>query len=308
MKRFSLLFTAFIMHNEIANAVAVSEQLKTISPKFIYSYIDFDFDSTPIGGNFNRYQGHSNTYTLGGDKVFDQYKAIAGIFVIATDTQVNSQFSIEPTVINRGSSNINNTTGFAHIRKTLKDPIDIDIAWGFGHSRVSAQTWVAPLINQSFFSHPNNDNWFVGLNIHYYKNWQRFSMKANIGTLYSEANTSPYLLHSTTVDIAAPKSKNNTTYVSENVEISYSHSEELKPFFNAGLIQVAGFNKTPNKVIVPVSGFLPQFNMNKDGFRLGAGFSYMRKSFTLRLEEKYYNAGGTFTSWQTIAALSYRFS
>ena len=54
--------------------------------------------------------------------------------------------------------------------------------------------------------------------------------------------------------------------------------------------------------------FWLRINMNKDGFRLGAGVAYTYKNVSMRVEEKYYNASSTFKSYQTLVALEYQFS
>ena len=48
--------------------------------------------------------------------------------------------------------------------------------------------------------------------------------------------------------------------------------------------------------------------MDKSGFRVGGGIALTYKNATIRIEEKYYNAGGVFQSYQTLAALEYQFS
>ncbi|VEG92603.1 hypothetical protein [Legionella spiritensis] len=62
-----------------------------------------------------------------------------------------------------------------------------------------------------------------------------------------------------------------------------------------GLIQVARFANDRQIIITPVNGALPQLSLNKDGFRVGGGVQLKYKSLYVRLEQKYYSAGGSYT-------------
>jgi opacity protein-like surface antigen len=98
-------------------------------------------------------------------------------------------------------------------------------------------------------------------------------------------------------------------YVLENLELGYRLTPVMTPFINGGLIQVAYFSNSRQIInIANLLGSVPQLEMNKNAFRLGAGISFKLKHLTLRLEQKYYNAAGTFTSNNTLVSLSYQFS
>jgi len=63
----------------------------------LYSYTDFDFDST-AGGNFNRFQGHSNLYSVGVGNVQLYPDVTAGIALFRVDTALSSQVYLDPGV------------------------------------------------------------------------------------------------------------------------------------------------------------------------------------------------------------------
>lgn len=283
--------------------------LKKITPEFLYSYIDFDFDST-VGLNFNRYHGHSNLYSIGADHITPISNLTAGLYVLDIDTDVSSQFQVLPTVLIPSNQTIHNNTLFGHVRKAFTPQFDIDIAGGYGQNRISTQTLLNTLTPDVIFSKHNSDNWLASLNALYRKQWKMVFLKAYAGILYSQINSGSYVLAFQSLQpgqIVSPLTT-KATYIMEGAEISYRLKPTLLPFINGGLIQVADYSNSRPIFAQQINGSLPQLNMTKNGYKLGGGVTFHYKQVTLRLEEKYYSAGSLFTSYQTIAGLEYRFS
>ena len=128
--------------------------------------------------------------------------------------------------------------------------------------------------------------------------------------MYSQINAGSYplIFQPTLPSQIVPALTTKATFLFENAELGYKVTTEMMPFINAGLIQVVQYSNSRPIIANPINGSLPQLNMNQNGFRLGGGVSFNHKQFTLRLEQKYYNAGGTFTSNQTFVGLEYQFS
>lgn len=288
--------------------------LKQSTPEFLYSYIDFNFDSTTDIG-FNRFQGHSNLYSAGADHLVFTPSINAGIYIFRVDTELNSQFSIAPNNVTPSYQTIRNNTLFGHIRKSLNQQFSLDLAGGYGQNHVSSQSWILPNTPEQAqaFGNYHNKNWFTSFNALYKKKHNKLSLKASVGILYSQINTGSYVLliqpaqPLQTVPTVPPLT-NKVTYIMESAELGYNINSVFSPFINGGLIQVAHFQNSRPVFVTPVNGSLPQLNMNKNGFKLGGGLTFIHKQFTLRLEEKYYNAGNTFRSYQTVAGLEYRFA
>lgn len=284
---------------------------RKITPEFLYSYIDFDFDSSTLL-SFNRFQGHSNLYALGADNIaYNNNTMIAGLYVFRIDTDVSSQVLLSPASPMNTYQTIGNNTIFGHVRRALDPQFAIDVSGGYGQNRVSSQTYVAPdTIDQYFsFTRHNNTNWFAGVNALFNKSWNKIMMNASAGILYSQLNDGDYPLFFEPFQPAQMigSMRNEVTYLMENVELGYRYRSYLTPFINGGLVQVAGFSNNPATAFT-VNGSLPQLNMNRSGYRVGGGITYAHKQFVLRLEQKYYNAADTFTSNQTIVGLEYHFS
>lgn len=286
-----------------------NDAVKKITPEFLYSYIDFDFDST-IGLNFNRYHGHSNIYSIGADHIAPIPNLTVGLYVLDIDTEVHSQFQVLQNVLIPSNQTIHNNTLFGHIRKVLTPQLDIDIAGGYGQNRINTQTLLNASTLDMAYSKHNNNNWLTSLNVFYKKQWNTVFLKTYAGILYSQINSGSYVLAFPSIQpgqFVAPLTT-KTTYIMEGAEISYKHNSTLTPFINGGLIQVANYTNTRPIFTQQINGSLPQLNMDKNGYKLGGGVAVQYKQLTLRLEEKYYRAGSLFTSYQTIAGLEYRFS
>jgi len=325
MKILSLMFLIFLTwsghdlyagilpktQNNLSNSTSAADFYKQITPELIYSYVDFNFDST-TGINFNRFQGHSNLYSVGADHMLFRRDLIVGLYLFKIDTAVDSQFLLSPGVLNTSEQSINNNTFFGHLLKTFNSRFYLDLAGAYGQNKINTVTQIAPDSDseQTAFSSYINNNWFVSINALYRKPWKKLLLKTNVGALYSQINSGSYLftLQSTGTSAIVAPLVNRATLILENAELGYAYNAELMPFINGGLIQVAQFSNSRPIVSAQINGSLPQLNMNKSGYRLGAGLAIKHKTLALRLEEKYYNAGGTFQSYQTLVGLEYQFS
>ncbi|ANH13094.1 TPA: autotransporter outer membrane beta-barrel domain-containing protein [Legionella pneumophila] len=295
--------------NDNKSAKNTNNFLKKITPEFAYSYIDFNFDST-AGLNFNRYNGHSNLYSIGADHFSPVPSIIAGLYVLNIDTEVSSQFQLFPNTPIPSNQTIHNNTLFAHMRKIFTPKFDIDIAGGYGQNRINSQTLLNRAIADIAFSKHTNDNWLASINAVYRKRGKKISLRTYVGMLYSQINSGSYILafqSNQRGQIIAPLTT-KTTYIMEGTEISYKLNSTLTPFVNGGLIQIADFTNSRPILTQQINGSLPQLNMDKNGYKLGAGLIFNYKQMTLRLEEKYYSAGNIFESYQTTAGLEYRFN
>lgn len=305
--------------NDVVQTVGGSSNtadfLRKITPEMMYGYTDFHFDST-TGANFNRYKGHSNLYSGGADHISLSQSIMAGLYYFRIDTALASQFLFTPGTVTTSEQTITNDTIFGHVLKIFTPQIYVDLAGGYGYNRFVTFTEIAasPGGLQPTEAHErhNNDNWFISLNGIYRKSWQKFLLRANLGVLYSEIDTGSYnyIFPATTTFANVAPLVNRSTLILENAEFGYSINSKLMPFIDVGLIQVAQFsNSRPlMSAATVINGSLPQLNMDKSGYRLGGGVSYNYKNLSMRLEEKYYNAGGTFESLQTLASLEYQFS
>ena len=96
----------------------------------------------------------------------------------------------------------------------------------------------------------------------------------------------------------------------ENVEVGYNLEKFplWTVFANTGLVQVLSFTNSRALIGVPINGFSPQLNLDKNGFRVGGGLGYTHKQFTVRIEEQYYSAGSTYSSYQTLLGIKYAFA
>ncbi|MFI4962646.1 MAG: autotransporter outer membrane beta-barrel domain-containing protein, partial [Legionellales bacterium] len=281
--------------------------LKQIKPELLYSYVDFNFNSTQ-DTNYNRFQGYSNIAAVGADNITLRKDLLAGLYYFNVTTSFNSQSLLMPFTVNQSQQTINNNTIFGHVLKTFNPNWYMDLAGGYGQNKLTLLT--ATQTPLPFEANTHNDNWFVSLNALYRKTWTDFILKANVGAFYSQINTGPYQFVAIDQSLSQPVPAlvNKATLIMENAELGYNLNPELVPFINGGLIQVAQFSNSRPVVSAVINGSLPQLNLNKNGFRLGAGITFKHKQLSLRLEEKYYNSAGTFISYQTFLGLEYQFT
>lgn len=330
MKVQSLLLSIFLICNgHIAYADALSrtrndtlqipagtaDVFGKTTPELIYAYTDFNFKSTH-GASFNSFKGHSNLYSVGGDHISLGPSAMAGLYYFRIDTALSSQFLLLPGAVTTSDQTIRNTTLFGHVLKIFTPQLYADVAAGYGYNKLHTYAYIdpSPAIPVESVAHARNscDNWFVILNGIYRKTWQKFLLRANLGVLYSQIDTGSYhyLFPATNIFRDVRPLTNKATLLLENAEFGYFVNPKLMPFLSGGLIQVAQFSNS--RVLVDaaniINGSLPQLNMNKSGFRVGGGIAYTYKNVSMRIEEKYYNAGGTFQSYETLAALEYQFN
>ena len=326
MKIQSILISGFLLLNGLVvhandatmrmkqdkDAAINQEHVAKITPEFLYSYIDFDFDSTQ-SLSFNRFQGHSNLYAVGGDNVrFYNDSMIAGLYYFHINTNVNSQFLVNDTPQINSYQSIDNNTLFGHIRKAIDKQFAIDLSSGYGQNDINSQSYAQQNTPQQFgaFSHYYGYNWFAAINGLYNTSWDKILLNASMGILYTQIDNDVYPV---AFDSGLPPAlrdsvNNHVIYLMENVELGYKLNSAWTPFINGGLLQVGNFGGTPTGVVPQINGSLPQLSLDRSAYRVGGGLMYVRNQFTLRVEQKYYNSHDTFTSNQTIVGLEYRFN
>jgi len=151
-------------------------------------------------------------------------------------------------------------------------------------------------------------NWFVSAAAIYTKPWKKkFIVSANVRALYSQINADAYTMtfQPALPALAVTPITNKALFVMENAEVGYKFKPNVTPFVNAGLIQVSHYSNSRAVITAPINGSLPQLFMNRNGFKVGGGVGLSHKKLGIRIEEQYYNAHNSFTSWQTLVSLKY---
>src|ERR1700733_12716105 len=108
---------------------------KKITPEMLYGYTDFNFNSTKTG-NFNRFKGHSNLYSVGADHLSLSPSVTAGIYYFRIDTALASEFSFSPNPVAVSDQTIENNTIFGHVLKVFTPQIYVDVAGGYGYNQL----------------------------------------------------------------------------------------------------------------------------------------------------------------------------
>jgi len=291
-----------------------SGMFNKLSLAFLYSYTDFKFHSTK-GENFNNFTGHSNLYSIAAGNVQLAKDFSAGLALFKVDTNVLSNVFISPGSPANSKQTVHNNTLFGHVLKRFKEYYYLDLAGAYGQNKIASQSWILPNtpISQYGFANSRSNNWFTSLTGLYSRPWKNFLINANARLLYSQTDAGNYFFNYQSSPLPQPVQAltNKVWFAMENIELGYKFKPTvpLVPFVNAGLIQVLSY--TNSRTLIDstlINGTLPQLSMNKNGYRLGGGFSYSYKRLTLRIEEQFYNASGTFKSYQTVAGIRYLIS
>jgi hypothetical protein len=285
-----------------------SRMFKNMVPKFLYNYMDFHFDST-TDINYNRFRGNSNLYSVGVDGIELARSLCAGLYVFRIDTDVSSQSRIAPGTPAFVTQSLKNGTLYGHILKIINSKFAVDFSGGYGQTNSRSITTLTPIIKTGT-STSRNSNFFTGITGSYRKQWKKLSFKANVGALYSQIDSGV----SVTVFSApigtrmAEPLTNKVTFIHEGIDLKYKLNDRFSPFIEGSLLQVAQYQNSRPILSVAVIGAVPQLEMNKNAYKLGAGIAYNQKHYTVKLEQKYYNAGGTFISNLTLLGLDLRFN
>lgn len=277
-------------------------------PGAIYSYTDIHFDSS-VGNQFNRFSGHSNLYGVVGENFKLPYKISAAVALFKVDTQLNSQVKLFQSPLTLSEQKIKNYTLFGHVLKQFNPNFLGDLSGGYGHNRISNISRIDPngLNNEIGISNIRSNDWFVSLSGIYIKPIQKFTFTARLRALYSQVNNdeSNLWLQNAQFNQPIPSVANKILFIIENGRIAYKARDNIYPFINASLIQVA-HHSISRPVINPViSGSLPQLEMDENGFKIGGGISIFMKNCLFKIEQQYYNSANTFTSNQTVASIRY---
>lgn len=289
-----------------------SNPLGPFSLQALVNYNDFKFNSSSTG-NYNRFQGHSDLYLVGGhdDKINESLSG--GVLLYNVTTRITSNVLLAPAslvITNQEASN-NNVMG--HVLYQIKPNWYIDLLGNYGRSHLSYRTLFnanATAFNAPMVSRPTShgNNWYASVTGEHIYPWHQFVLKGFLSLLHSEVYQSSYSYYFGSSAFAPnhiASISNQATFLLENAEIAYTVSPSIQPFVNGGLLQVLQYaNSRPIVTSVALVGTLPEFNISQNGFRVGGGVSLAYKQVVLRLEQQYEQRGMVYHSNQTIAAIT----
>lgn len=279
--------------------------------ELFYSYIDFNFDST-INLNFNRFQGHSNLYGIGGGYNWSPTKHLGtGIYVFNIDTAVNSQFQLAPSFLTYLDQTIKNQTILAHVLKSITERTYVNLAGAYGMNAINSQLTLAPETADELigFGKSHNDNWFISLTGIYIKPWKAISFNNHVQLLYSHSNSGNFsFIYPTEAPTFITPLQTKVTWLMESTQLDYRFKPNLTPFLIAGLLQVLDYSTNNPLAPATVIGSLPQLSTNKNGYWVGGGLIFKHKQLITRLEYKYFSSAGTYSSQQALVGINYNFA
>ncbi|KTD11632.1 hypothetical protein Lgra_1090 [Legionella gratiana] len=272
----------------------------------IYSYRDFTFKSVKFA-NYNSFQGHSNLYVLGANNLQIMKGLTGGLFIYRADMSLGSSVLIAPTPLIQTSQSIHNNSLFGHITKSIKRHLFVDFYGGYGQNKLNYLTLMAPHTPNQQVASANNhsNNWFVSLSALYSTIFRNFLFTGAFSVLHNEIkqNGFTYFFRPNLVSNTIAPLTNKSSYLFENAEIGYKLNRTLQPFINGGLIQVVQFSNSRPLITGTLVSTSPEFNLNQNGFQVGAGINFALKKVTLRLEQQYVQRANVYHSNLSIVSL-----
>lgn len=261
---------------------SIYSYIKGINSAIFYNYSDFKYNGQQTT------RGHADFYGVGGDKSFSQNVA-AGLYIYRSNVSSFANITQEVTT----------DAFFGHILNQVYPDVFIDLAAGYGASDYNMH------IDDLAYSHSLGDTYFGSITGYYYKNYESILVNTNARLLYNITETDKANLIFTSGDTQSIEST-STKYIfsMENIELTYNSENSIRPFVNAGLVQV--LSSSQNNTFVPANtpGSLL---FDENGYTVGGGLNFNYGNFSGRLEYTYYNANDVFKRQQTMAILKYRF-
>ena len=279
--------------------------------ELIYGYTDFHFKSDN-GTSYNTYNGSSNLYSVGADRIKLASNFLAGLYLFRINTSLNSETLIAPSSPSSSSQTVSNNTIFGHVFQTVSQHFFIDYSGGYGQNSISTFATVLEGTSSQTSGVANYDNfdWLASINGIYKNSWKKVLLTASLGVLYTQVSSNNAIMSFESIlpeQLISPLTTKSTLII-QNLELGYQYNTHVMPFINAALIEVAQYTNSRPLLFNTINGSLPQLDFDLNAYRVGGGFTFSYKQFSLRVEEKYYNASGTFDSLQTLVGLECQFS
>jgi len=278
--------------------------ITTVSPYSLhagYSYRDFKFNATSLP-DFVRFKGHSNLYLAGVNSIKIKDSLHVGLFINNVDSTLNISLPLGITI----NDVVHSDSLFGHVLKRIKPNLFIDWLGGLGQNAINYKILASgnPGILSGGYASSRSTNWYTSIKAIYRHPWKKFLFTGNFGALYSQVNQEqfPFLLNPPQLSTNVAQLSNQSTYLLESAEVIYQFKPNVQPFLTGGLIQVLQYSNNRPIISVTTAGS-PDFNLDKSGFEVGAGFSLKYKQYVFRLEQQYYQRGSIYHSNQSMATL-----
>ncbi len=294
--------------NKKVQSNPIQDVFKGALPGLIYSYVDFNFNSTS-GANFNRFRGHSNIVGIGSNQLKLFKDVTGGLFIYHIDTTSMSHLSLNPNPATHYRADNKNNTILAHVMKPLKKGFSLDGGFGYGFNQTTLNGKIFTPGSSPFngFANYHFNNWFANATLFYQHKVKSIVASAFVQGLYTRNDIKGYTQRFSAVNppTAVVPLTTKISYVMENLNLRYKSNGPFSPFISAGLIQVVDYTQSRPTLTGIVIGSLPQLILDQNGYRVGGGLSYTHKKATAQVEYRHYQATRQFRSNQVTLNLTY---
>lgn len=272
---------------------------RTLPPEITASavYDAFNFNSTK-NGLFSKYDGHTNTETLGGNN-FSFKGFYAGFSAASIQTKIHSISQLSTSLNQNNDTNINNALLNLHVMRMLSKSFGIDLLGGYGNSTFKIDstqsfptTTTASITGNGSLT---GNNAYIGARLMYTRPFNDWMLRADLAYVYNNFFQSSYLINFNN-GTSQPTSALTTRIglLTENVRVYYNKKPNAQPFIAAGLIQVVNRTYSNPAITASTSASLPQLVLGRNGFLVGAGLNYAYKQLRLTPYYQYSERGSLF--------------
>lgn len=282
LEKIQSLLTARILPPEI-NAAAV--------------YDVFDFSSSK-NGFFSKYNGHTNTETLGGNN-FAFKGFYAGFTATSIQTKIKSKSQLSATLSQNNDTSINNALLNLHVMRMVSKNLGVDLLGGYGNSTFkidSTKSFPTTTIANTVGSGSlEGSNAYIGARLMYSRPFKDFMLRGDLAYVYNNFFQAGYLVaynDGTNQSVASLTTR--TGLLTENVRIYYRKKPNAQPFVVGGLIQLVNRTYSNPVINASTSASLPQLVLGRNGFLVGAGLNYAYKQLRLTPYYQYSERGSLF--------------
>lgn len=261
------------------------------APKIsVYGTVDeFKFSSS-TGILFHRYNGHTNTASLGIDNI-KLSTLSTGLYVTHFDTQMLTFSKLGP-FLNESSRSTHDNGVYAHATKNIVTHVQIDVFGGYGRNRFNLRNTseterFGTLTGYSKYYGHDEVAGVRGLFSYYFNH---FFLQGDVDYFYARINQPDYVVLYPNNQITIPKLTTNVGTYLENAKLSYFLNDYLSPFITGSLIQV-GSRSFSRPVVSPSSAASPQPELviGKSGYTYGGGVLLKYKKIILTASYKHEN-------------------
>lgn len=266
--------------NNLKNKEEIEQLMQQyLKPKTVVStaYDEFKFSSNE-GSFFNRYSGHTNFTSIGGDnlKINGFYGGIS-FYNITTHSDSTAFLG----TLSHNQNTIEENGIYVHLMKQIFSFVVVDLfgSYGFDRFKLTSAVNIAPDILTGYARYGGSDT-TIGARTFFGQTYKALYLQGELTYFYNNFHQNNYTINYPQQAVPVEGLTSNIGAFLERARIYYQVNDQFSPFISGGLIQLAS-RRYSRPIINPnftAVSPLPQILIGRNGYSYGAGFNYIYKS------------------------------